>query len=243
MNLARKRLKRWIRRHGYEVRKVGVGELDDVTRLAHIANRRNLHLFLDVGANQGQFAIELRMAGFSGRIISFEPISEAHAMLARRAGKDPLWTAAPRMALGSRNATELINVSRNSYSSSLLPMTDTHISAAPSSAYVKSEEIIVRRLDDILVELGIPPDEPLALKIDTQGYEAQVLAGAPLTIPRIKLIFTELSLAPLYDGAPTFDQMHAWLRSSGFRCVGLSHELSDFESGEMLQVNGTFVQD
>ena len=100
----------------------------------------------------------------------------------------------------------------------------------------------MRPLDDIASGLQIALGEPLALKIDTQGYEAEVLAGAVGILPRVKLLFTELSLAPLYTGAPTFDEMYSRVRELGYRCVGLSHEFSDPSSGEMLRVNGTFVR-
>jgi FkbM family methyltransferase len=243
MNLTRKKIKRWIRTRGYELRRLGVGELDDVSRLVRISSLHNVNVFLDVGANQGQFAIELRMAGFAGRIISFEPTSAPHEILEQRASKDPNWTVAPRMALGSRNAKAQINVSGNSYSSSMLPMMDAHLTVAPESAYVGTQETSLRRLDDVLDELGVPAKELLALKLDTQGYEAEVLAGAQSILPRVKVVFTEMSLVPLYEGAPNFDQTYAWFRSAGYHCAGLSHELTDFVSGEMLQVNGTFVRD
>ncbi len=243
MNITRKRIKGWFRRHGYEFRKLGQGEFDDLTRLAFISRRKHVNLFLDVGANQGQFAVDLRLSGFTGRIISFEPLIGAHEILKKRAAKDPKWLVAPRMALGSRNAIERINVSGNSFSSSLLPMMDAHLKVAPSSAYIGSQETPLRRLDDVLNDLGVAAEEPLALKLDTQGYETEVLAGAQLTLPRVKLVFTELSLVPLYEGAPSFDQTYSWFRNFGYRCVGLSHELADFATGEMLQVNGTFVRD
>lgn len=242
MSRIRKQIKRWIRRQGFEFRRIADGELDDVTRLARIANDRKLGVFLDVGANRGQFAIDLRIAGYTGRIISFEPTRAAHEALSLLARTDPGWTAAARMALGAKRSRASINVSANSYSSSLFPMMDTHVNAAPSSAYVTSEEIQVEMLDEVLPQMGMAPNQDLALKIDTQGYEAEVLAGATTTLARIQLIFTELSLVPLYAGAPTFEQMYSRLVDAGFRCVGLSHEFSDRVSGEMLQVNGTFVR-
>jgi FkbM family methyltransferase len=52
---------------------------------------RGVRVVLDVGANQGQFAVDFRNAGFDGRIISIEPRSEAFAVLQRYASGDPLW--------------------------------------------------------------------------------------------------------------------------------------------------------
>ncbi len=238
----RKTIKHWLRRRGYEVRKLGAGECDDLSRLVRLAHTYGLSIFLDVGANAGYFGIDLRHAGYRGRIISFEPLSAAYGALQQQASRDRNWTVAPRGALGHTPGREAINIAGNSYSSSLLPMTARHNETAPESRYVNIENIDVRRLDDVLAELDIAPEVPLALKIDTQGFEAQVLDGALRTLPRVKLLFLEMSLVPLYEGAPDFDALYARLRADGYRCVALSHEFSDPVTGEMLQLNGTFVR-
>lgn len=66
------------------------------------ATEMGAHTVLDVGANVGQFGAGLRRAGFSGTIVSFEPLSAAHARLSEIAAGDPAWHVAPRMALGER---------------------------------------------------------------------------------------------------------------------------------------------
>ena len=43
--------------------------------------REQVASVFDIGANRGQFASRLRMAGWGGRIYSFEPIGEMHARL------------------------------------------------------------------------------------------------------------------------------------------------------------------
>jgi len=239
----KKLFKKWIRKNGYEFRKLSLGEMDDISRLVRLSNKRNIHIFIDVGANCGQFAIDIRFAGFSEHIISFEPLSEANRLLSQRAEADPKWTVAERMALGRVQEMKSINIAGNSFSSSILPMSDLHIESAPPSAYVGIEEIRVERLDKVLNQMGISYDVPLALKIDTQGYEGEVLAGAEAVLHNVKVLYTELSLAPVYVGAPTFQEMYMRLLEYGFRCVAISHEYSDFNTGEMLQVNGTFVRD
>lgn len=242
MGKLRKLVKRWFRSRGYEVRKLSLGELDDVTRLVSLCEARDINTFLDVGANQGQFATDLRVAGFGGRIISFEPLSQAHARLADRAASDPNWVVGPRIAIGREEGECSINVSANSFSSSLLDMKEIHSACAPSSGYVGKEKITVKPLPAALESLAVPPSERLALKIDTQGYEAEVIAGAEALLLNVDVLFTELSLVPLYDGAPEFLEMFNRLVNHGYCCVALSHEFSDPRTGEMLQVNGTFVR-
>src|SRR5258705_13313117 len=116
-----------------------------------------IDLVLDVGANTGQFVHQCRAAGYKGEIISFEPSAAAHAALLRSAEPDPLWTVADRMALGFKTGEIEINIAANSYSSSILPMLDSHLAAAPHSTYLQKEKVPLRRLDDVLADLHLDP--------------------------------------------------------------------------------------
>src|SRR5260370_18092929 len=140
----------------------------------------------------------VRRGGFRGKIISFEPLAEAHSKLRQAAGSDPLWTVAPRMALGDHAGTLLMHVAGSSASSSALPMLDAHLRAAPESAYIGTETVAVSRLDTVAEDLQVG-GQNLFLKIDVQGFEPQVLDGATRLLDRIQGMELELSLTPLYD--------------------------------------------
>lgn len=194
---------------------------------------------LDVGANRGQFAGDLRRAGWTGRIVSFEPTSAAHAALAALAARDEGWIAAPRMALGAGEGEAEINLSINSVSSSLLKVDARSIEAAPESAFTSSERVPVRTLDAV-VETGWA--RPFALKIDTQGFELEVLRGAAATLAQTAIVSLELSLAPLYENGASFVAVYGLLEQAGFHCIALSEVFCDFARNEVLQVDGTFVR-
>ena len=81
-----------------------------------------VNLVFDIGANAGQFAQSLRELGYRGRIVSFEPQSEAREQLERAASVDPLWEVAPKAAIGPEDGEIELNLAANSISSSLLPM-------------------------------------------------------------------------------------------------------------------------
>ena len=93
-------------------------------------------LVLDVGANRGQFAVELRSIGYRGKIVSFEPLSAEYESLINKASVDPLWQVSPRCAIGDRDGSIKINIAANSGSSSVLPMLELHATAAPESIYI-----------------------------------------------------------------------------------------------------------
>ena len=215
---------------------------DPDQRLVHLLERYGVNTLLDVGANVGQFAKRIIAAGYPNRIISFEPVSGSHAMLLKNAEDNQHWQVARRCALGGERRKVMVNIAGNSESSSLLPMLERHVSALPISKYLGSEETELLRLDDVLEEYQAADKfRSLALKMDVQGFEGEVLDGAPRTLEHIKVIYTEMSLCPLYDREVPFFDLYSRILKLGFRCVGISPGFLDPTTWEVLQVDATFV--
>ena len=224
-------------------KKFGYGSLVEYSTREFLEACRSFgtDLILDVGANKGQFAQSLRACGYSGHIVSFEPLSDAHAALVGAAANDALWDVVERCAVGAVPGETQINIAGNSYSSSLLPMLDRHCLAAPDSMYRGVESCCVITLDDYVERTFSDPTAAFGLKIDTQGYEAQVLKGLERNLPRIKVIMCEMSLVPLYEGAPSMQELCRLLAEAGYRCAAAAPEFEDPETGELLQLNGIFI--
>ena len=208
----------------------------------HLLERYGVQTVLDVGANVGQFAKRIIAAGYPDRIISFEPVSTSHSMLLKNAEDYEQWQVARRCALGGERRKVMVNIAGNSESSSLLPMLERHVRALPISKYLGAEETELVRIDDVLQEyLAHDEDKSLALKMDVQGFEGEVLDGASRTLKNIKLIYTEMSLCPLYDREVPFFDLYSRIIKLGFRCVGISPGFLDPTTWEVLQVDATFV--
>lgn len=195
---------------------------------------------LDVGANVGQYATLLRSAGFRGRIISCEPLQGAFGRLEARAARDPRWLAV-NTAVGAERGTVAINVAANSFSSSVLDMTDAHRRAAPGSDYVGTEKVPLVTVRDLVDEHGLDPRRTL-LKIDTQGYEDAVLRGAGDLVGTVAAIQLELSFVELYAGQVLYDELVARMRDVGYRIQQLEPGISDAD-GRLLQVDAVFVRE
>jgi len=194
---------------------------------------------LDVGANVGQYVRRLRAAGFHGKVVSFEALTGAHARLVQAAGSDPNWLVAPRAAVGSESGSVEINVAANVVSSSILPLTKLLEEAAPAVAYVERQIVPCVRLD----ALGeLLPAGNLFLKVDTQGYELEVLRGAVGLLPRITGIQLELSLVPLYAGAPAMAEMLRHLEAWRYELFQFVPALRDERNGRLLQGEGFFLR-
>ena len=233
-------LKRSARAVGFEVHRYNpVRSLD--ARFFHLLGVHAVDGVYDVGANDGQFGTYLREGGYAGPIVSFEPLEEPHRVLTERARTDPGWSVAPRGALGAEPGVVQMQVAGNSTSSSLLPMLSSHIDAAPYTAPVGTQEVHVRRLDDI--ELASTAGWRRALlKVDTQGYEMPVLQGATDTLTRCAGVQVELSLVPLYEGQALYLELTEWLLAHDFALWGVLPGFCDPRSGRLLQMDGLFFR-
>lgn len=212
----------------------------DANRLFAVkAQELGVRTILDVGANRGQFGLAIRSHGYGGRLISFEPLSEAHAVMRQVSHADSLWEIAPQMALGREASTTTINISKNLASSSLLQVTERSTRASEASSFNGTEEIQICRMDDVV---SATTEAPLGIKLDTQGFELEVLRGAESTLSKAAVVLVELSLAPLYQGGAAFAEVFSLLEGKGFRCIALCEGFSDPANNEVLQVDGVFVR-
>lgn len=224
-----------------------LSSLSVITQLSADERRQRLlewtsvSLLIDVGANTGQYATRVREAGYCGRIISFEPLPGAFQALALAASGDELWTCF-ELALSDTEGDAVLNRSGNPLASSLLPMKQLHVDEDPGSQYVGQERITTRRLDSILPQLA-GHRANVHLKMDVQGYELHVLRGAEYLLPSISLIEAELSVASLYEGAPSYEDVLSYLAARDFTLVGVGESFEDSVTGRLLQFDAIFARD
>lgn len=231
-------LRRLLWKVGYDVGRFTPAS-HPIARRKRLLATYGIDTVLDVGANAGQFATELRKdMGYGGRILSFEPLGAAFESLRTAAADDPLWEVF-NFGLGDTDEKREINVSDNSYSSSLLEMLPSHLAAAPNSRYIGKESVVLKRLDSMFTSL-CGDSGHLYLKIDTQGFEDRVLQGAETSLAQIHTVQMELSLVPLYEGQALFTDLCVLMRDKGYSLVALENGFSDGATGELLQADGIF---
>jgi FkbM family methyltransferase len=192
-----------------------------------------------VGAHEGGFAEEMFDLGYSGKMISFEPIYQNYIILEKKARDRKNWQT-QHMALGNSIGQETINVSENLVSSSILNINHEHTIAAPESNFNRKETIIINKLDDIL---GVNfKGNNTMLKIDTQGFEMKVLEGATETLKKIKAVKVELSNIALYEGSPLFFEVAQFLYENNFLLASIENGFYNPENFRLLQFDGLFVR-
>jgi len=234
------KLRKLLIRHGFEVNRFNPAQSISA-RLQQQLTTNQIDLVLDIGANDGGYVQLIRESGYSGPVLSFEPLSTAHARLQRLAAGDPKWHVAERMALGDVEEEARINVAANSTSSSLLPMLPTHLSAAPGSRYQGQEVVTVRRLDGIDSDL-VSNASSIFMKLDVQGFEMAVLRGATGLLDRVRGFQLECSLVPLYEAQTLYRELFDWMEQHGFDLWGIVPGFTDMATGRMLQMDGIFFR-
>jgi FkbM family methyltransferase len=199
--------------------------------------RLGIDTVVDVGAHRGESGSRLRRAGYTGKLISFEPAPEAFEALREAAQHDPEWTAV-ELALGSENTERELVVRGWSELSSLLPLDDQRPPAAPEPWQAEATVTVpVRRLDSVL---GDYTQDRVFAKIDTQGYDLEVVRGATAVLDRVLGLHVELAVQQTYVGQPDYLTVLAELRELGYEPVGF------FTPGEprdrIGEMNGVFVR-
>ncbi len=227
-----------LRRSGYDL--VRFDQDHPLWRRLRLMESAAIDLVLDVGGGRGEYGVTLRQFGYGGRIVSFEPLSDAFRDLSRAAEIDPLWRA-ENFALGDADETRAINVASNSASSSFLAMLPQHVESAPQSAYVGTERVRVRTLNEVFAEHAGAGDR-VFLKIDTQGYEERVLRGGVEALDDIALVQMEACLCPLYEGNLMVADAISLMAGMSFTLVSIEPGFADPRTGRQLQADLVFAK-
>jgi FkbM family methyltransferase len=185
--------------------------------IRQLLKAHNINLVIDVGANKGQFRNALKEhCGYKGKVASFEPIPDLAANLKQLSASDSSWNVFD-VALGS----EVGNLEFDVYSRSELS------SFLKGGSSLSSQEIIGRKTvpvqtiaslaSDIFAE--IPPEQTF-LKMDTQGFDLNVMRGAGSMLRRFPFILTEVPNRQIYEGMSSFEDCINFLRENSFSPVG-----------------------
>jgi FkbM family methyltransferase len=194
---------------------------------------------IDVGAASGEFTAAILDHCGIERALLVEPQPVRARELAERFSDDTI--AVRQCAVSDRAGQMPFEILESSYSSSILPVLPGAGGAGRLLDLSVRERIMidVQTLDALVDGFGFAATIDL-LKIDTQGAELLVLTGATRTLPRVRMIWTEVSFVELYEGSALFADLLAFLRAQGFRLYSI-HEGFRGPDGELLQADALFL--
>lgn len=215
--------------------RIGANSDSPFTCIARNLKESNVSSVIDVGANVGQFGLDIRRYGFQGQIVSYEPVNKTFGLLTQTIRRHQPWKAI-QLGLGADESERLINISGNDgLSSSLLEMGSLHLENFPNSATVSQQKISISTIDNQLESLGILPQD-IMLKLDVQGLEAEVLKGASKSLSKIPLCYLEVSIIPLYEGEISFLPILIELSKHGHEMIDVFRGIKG-NNGQLLQVD------
>lgn len=211
-------------------------------RLVKLLQNFNFDLVIDVGGNTGQFAESLLDFGFKGKIITFEPTLNCYNELIKRSMKYISWDIAQRCALGNFNGKVDINIAENSLFSSIKNIKNQYVKYNSSANIKSTEKVDVFTLDSLRVKY-FDKNNCIFLKIDTQGFEKEVLEGATELLNNIKGIKIELPLIPIYSDVEwDIKNFLDLLYDLDFICVSLQPVAVNNSIGVVNEVDGIFIK-
>lgn len=222
---------------GYDLRTVRRSDSIDLHLKRYFANHRT-DLLIDAGGHVGDFGRMCRKTGYRGPILSFEPASAAFQRLAAVARADGSWQA-QRIGLGAEKAKLGLNVNAGSNFNSLLPSRVAMIERFPALNTTTVEEVEIERLDTVLDRLGVAGDAAIFVKSDTQGNDLNVLRGLGDRFAQVRALLLEMSVQPIYEGAPSHWQVGDFVHAAGFEAYGFSTVSRD-TSGGMIEYDALF---
>ena len=202
--------------------------------------RLGISTVIDIGANTGQFAAQIRDTLPDAFIYSFDPVEENFRRLQRREATDRRFKAYG-VALGDVNQKLPINQNRFTASSSFLDLGELHRSNYPFAREVEAVDVEVRRLDDLAEELNLEPE--ILVKLDVQGFEDRVIRGGRSVLGTARVVITEVSFQPLYNGQPLFGAIHEQLTGLGFSLRGFSEQIRSTADDQVLSADAVYVRD
>jgi len=222
--MIKKLLLKSLKKAGYFVQKkecmsYGIEHALDVKRLAS-NSRHEIKVIFDVGANIGQTSRYYSEFFPSAEIYSFEPIHETFANLKANTRQIP--NIKPnQFAFGSEVGTTNVELQKS-------PLWNSLRNTNPYPLGV-TETVQVKTVDTFLAEECISNID--LLKIDTEGYEIEVLKGATNFLRATKncYIYVETTFSK-EDGEHTFFlDIFEHLYDLGFRFVGIyDHDYNSF---------------
>jgi len=173
----------------------------------------------DIGAHVGTWTLLAKSVYPNAEIFAFEPLV-SHCEQYRATTAKLQNVNLHQVALGSKPGIFEMKVTDRSDSSSLLRMTKA-CQDAFGLRFERPVEVQVERLDDYRCRHNLR--NPDLIKLDIQGFELEVLLGAPGVLRNTRAIIAEVSFKELYTDQCRFDELVSHLAKSGFFVHALGH--------------------
>jgi len=193
---------------------------------------------VDIGAHDGTWISKVKKSGWTGNSLCIEPSQENYKKIL---SKNLVNTKIMNIAIGNDNKRVNLNYASNrGLSSSLLDMNTYHLDAAPQIQYISKQKVTIKRLSSVLKDYDY---RNMYIKIDTQGYELEVLKSIQdRDYHRITALEVESNLVEVYKNAPMLEEIIKHLRLRSFDIYRIENGFGMPNFGQQLQVDVLFIK-
>jgi len=178
-------------------------------------------VLVDVGARGG---INKRWKSIAPilKVIGFEPDEKECEQVNLNAKSSPNELVCYPFALGQHKNTKVkLNICKDPGCISIYEPNTEFVDSfyyAPNMQVTKTIDITLNTLNDVCEQNHIKPD---CIKIDTQGYELEILKGSLNILNQVKFLELEVEFNPQYKNQPLFSDIDLFLREKGFLLLGI----------------------
>jgi FkbM family methyltransferase len=194
------------------VKRWNVPLLFEQEHLSRFFKHFEIDCVFDVGANAGQYADMIRdKCGYSGPVISFEPIPALASQMKKRSASRKNWIVEQNVLDKQTGTVEFNIMADDQFSSLKKPRSDSTV-ATEAGVRIEASTLALE-FDRFQKMIGFK--RPF-LKMDTQGSDLDVAIGAGDRLQQFIGLQSELSFYPLYENVPSALEMLDFYRSKGF---------------------------
>jgi FkbM family methyltransferase len=216
-------------------------------------------VIFDVGANVGATFDDFKLWWPDSAVHCFEPQQECWASLEQRVGRYPASEAVlNKVAAGNTSSDAAtffvhdINSGVSGFNKINLQSEDSihlrNLMESDGQALRNYEQSLnharsvkVIRLDEYMTEGRV--DRINLLKIDTQGYEPEVLEGLGEKLSDVDVVITELMFYDYYERRLSFSDIEKFLLPAGLRLYDINHISKNPMNGRTDWVDVIYVND
>jgi hypothetical protein len=106
---------------------------------------------------------------------------------------------------------------------------------------VGKEDVMMKKMDNYL-DLVSKQNGPYLLKIDTQGYEMEVLKGSKNILNIVSYLLVEVSLVELYQGQKLLKDILDFLSKKNFKIWSVDRVMGNKKTGQTYQLDIFFCK-
>jgi FkbM family methyltransferase len=209
------------------------------SRLKCLLKSIEIKTVIDIGASFGDFISLVRDTKKNITILGFEPILTVFNSLQDRCG-NANEISLYNLALGEFDGVVDFHENEYTYSSSILPIGNTHIKEFPYTKNYKTSQVKIASLDAFLRNKNL--EKPILIKVDVQGYEEKVISGGKKIFAQADYVIIELSFCELYVGQALFDDINNELNKLGLFYAGCISQLCSPHDKTILQQDALYIR-